>query len=692
MSTITLRRSIVPFDTCISAALLLAFSNAALLAQQPAAPPAPNSSSLKQLSLEELSQIEVTTPSKEPQPAFRTGMAIYVLTGDDIRRAGATTIPEALRLAPGVEVARIDSNKWAVGIRGFGTRLSRSVLVLIDGRSVYTPLFAGTYWEVQDTLLEDIDRIEVIRGPGGTIWGPNAVNGVINIITKHARDTHGTYASVGGGNNGEQGFVNYRYGGGDGKGLDYRVYAKGFTRGPDYHYDGDNFDDWRGAQTGFRIDWARDDRDSFTLEGDLYKQEDGERVQLGNYTPPFEATIDGNAHLSGGNLLARWDRKVSDKHDLLIETYYDRTNRHEPNFGELRDTFDIDFVDRNQWKPRHEITFGAQARFSEGRFLEVGSGLVFYPANRLDYLVSGFFQDTIGLVDRTLSLTVGTKIFGTNFTGATLSPSARLLWTPSDRHTIWAAFTRAIRTPSRAEHDFYLSSYLGPGSNGALTFARFDANPDFAPEQLNGWELGYRTLIRKSLYIDIATFWNHYHDLFSQDLLSISGSESGLPFPEPTPTPPHSIITAQFRNGLYGFTTGQEIAPEWRPKEFVRLRASYSFLNMNLSRAPGFALGGTPQSIIGSSPKHEATAQASFDFAKAFQADLIYRYVSALPAQSAPSYSTADVRVAWRLRRRIEFSVAGRNLFLPRHVEYAADPGAPVAVLRSVFATVAWVR
>jgi iron complex outermembrane receptor protein len=256
---------------------------------------------LKKLSLEELSEIEVTTPSKEPVPALHTPVAIYVITGEEIRRSGATSIPEALRLAPGVEVARIDGNKWSIGVRGFGSRLSRSVLVLIDGRTVYTTFFAGTYWEVQDTMMEDIDRIEVIRGPGGTIWGPNAVNGVISIITKHTKDTHGTLATAGGGNE-DQGFFNVRYGGGNGKNLDYRVYGKGFTRGPEYHPDGSNFDDWRAAQTGFRLDWARNDRDTFGVAGDLYKQEAGERVQATSYTPPFSRNIDANAHLSGGNI------------------------------------------------------------------------------------------------------------------------------------------------------------------------------------------------------------------------------------------------------------------------------------------------------------------------------------------------------------------------------------------------------
>jgi iron complex outermembrane receptor protein len=618
-------------------------------------------------------------------------MAIYVITGEDIRRSGATTIPEALRLAPGVEVARLDADQWSVGIRGFGTRLSRSVLVLIDGRSVYTPLFAGTYWEVQDTLLQDIDRIEVIRGPGGTIWGPNAVNGVINIITKNSRDTQGTYASAGGGSE-EQGFVNFRYGGGNGKGVTYRVYAKGYTRGPEYHFDRDNFDDWRGGQSGFRADWAINARDSFTLQGDIYKQEDGERVVLGTYTPPLEQTIDGNADLSGGNLLARWSRKLSDTHDFQLQSYYDRTNRYELNFGERRDTFDVDFVDRRTLKFHQQVIFGAGARFSDGRFLEAGSGLVFYPFDRLDYLLSGFFQDTIGVVDQRLALTVGSKVLKTNFTGLVLEPSARLVWTPTAKHTVWAAFTRAIRAPSRAEHDFYLSSYLGTESNGLPFFGRFNANPDFAPEQLNGYELGYRTLLGKKFYIDFAAYWNHYHDLFSQDLESPTTLESTLPFPQPVPPPLHTVITAQFRNDLYGFTTGQEIAPEWRPTEYWRLRASYSFLDMNLSKAPGTAVGGTPASVAGSSPKHEATAQSSFDFGKRVQLDLIYRYVSALPAQGAPAYSTGDARVAWRFLPGLELSVAGRDLFQPWHIEYGSGAGLPVAIRRSVYASIALVK
>jgi len=645
--------------------------------------------SLKDLSLEELSQIDVTTPSKTPESAFRSSVAIFVITADDIRRSGATALPEVLRLAPGVEVARIDTGRWSVGIRGFGTQLARSVLVLIDGRSVYTPLVAGTYWDVQDTMLEDVERIEVIRGPGGTIWGPNAVNGVINIITKSAADTHGVLATVGGGNV-EQGFARMRYGGGNGKGLDYRFYVKSFTRGPEYHFDNDNFDDSREIQGGFRIDWRKSATATFTLSGDIYAQEKGEQVQLGNYTPPMQRTFTGNADLSGGNVIARWSDKLSARHDLVVQTYYDRTNRHEPNLGELRDTFDVDVVDRFALDDRQVFTFGAGARFSEGRFLEVQSGLVFSPANNLDYIISAFAQDDIQVVRDRLELSLGTKLLKTNYTGAIFEPSVRLTWTPTESHTLWAAFTRAVRTPSRAEHDFYLSSYLGTGANGLLTFARFNANPDFAPEQLNGFELGYRTLVTRNFFVDISAFWNHYHDLFSQDLVSVTGQESTLPFPEPVPTPTHNIITARFGNDLYGFTTGQEIAPEWRPIAWWRLRASYSFLNMNLSKAPGFELGGTPASVAGTSPRHEAVAQSGWDIGKKLQADLVYRYVSAVPAVAGPAYSTADARIAWRIAPNVEFALTGRDLLQPRHVEYFADPLGPVAIRRSAYLTLTW--
>jgi len=637
---------------------------------------------LKNLSLEELSQIEVTTPSKTPTRAFQSAAAITVITGEDIKRSGALSIPEALRLAPGVEVARIDGNKWSIGIRGFGSRLSRSVLVMIDGRTVYTPLFAGTYWEVQDTLMEDIDRIEVIRGPGGTIWGPNAVNGVINVITKDARDTKGTLASIGGGNE-EQGFANFRYGGGD-KQFGYRIYGKAFTRSPEIHSDGRNFDDWRAAQTGMRMDWTNRHQDTFTVQGDLYDEEAGERVQATSYTQPYSQIIDGNALLSGGNIMGRWARVLSDGNDIQIQTYYDRTNRHEPNFGENRNSFDVDFLQRLRLPARQQISWGLGARVGPVHDIEVISGLTFLPSDRTDYLLTGFLQDDIGLIEQRLTLTLGTKVLRTNFTDVSLEPSARLLWTPTQQDTLWAAFTHGLRTPSDAEENFDLSGFIGTAPNGTPIFARFNANPSFAAEQLNGYELGYRRLLGRKIYLDIATFYNHYHDLFDEEI-------AGPIAPEATPAPAHLLLPAQFRNGLRGATEGGEIAPEWRPTTFWRLRGSYSYLHMNLGKAPGSGDIGTAPTIEGSSPGHEVTAQSSIDIKKSFQFDLAYRFISALPGQLVPSYSTGDARLAWR-RGQVELSLVGRNLLQPSHFESGGDPGPLVAIKRSVYAKIAWTR
>jgi iron complex outermembrane receptor protein len=428
---------------------------------RPQPTPATGPAALKLMSLEELSSIEVTTPSKEPEPVMKVPAAIYVITGEDIRRSGATNIPDALRLAPGVEVARIDGNKYSVGIRGFGSRLSRSVLVLMDGRTVYNPPFAGTDWEVQDTFIDDIDRIEVIRGPGGTIWGPNAVNGVINVITKAAGDTRGIRASAVGGNE-EQGGAAFRYGGGNGGTFNYRFYAQGFNRAPESHPDGRNFDDWRSAQGGFRADWKRSDRDTFTVQGDLYAQRTGERVTTTIVNPPLTRNVEGNADLSGGNILARWDRTNGNDGDIQAQVYYDRTNRDELNYADYRNTYDVDFLQRLRAPARQRISWGVGARLSTVDNPLVITGLRFDPFRRIDWLVSAFLQDEIELVTNRVSLTVGTKLLRTNYTGAQFEPSARLLWTLSQRDAFWASYTHAVRTPSAVEENFFPVFFRGP--------------------------------------------------------------------------------------------------------------------------------------------------------------------------------------------------------------------------------------
>jgi iron complex outermembrane receptor protein len=640
---------------------------------------------LKQLSLEELGSIQVTTASKAPEEVWKTTAAIYVITHDDILRSGATSIPEALRLAPGVEVARIDSSKWSIGIRGFGSRLCRDVLVIIDGRTVYTTLIAGTYWEVQDYVLEDIDRIEVIRGPGGTIWGPNAVNGIINIITKSSKDTHGEYASVGGGNE-EEGFFNSRYGGGDGKTFDYRIYARGFNRGPDYHTDNINFDRWREAQVGFRMDWSANNRDTFNLHGDMYDQGNGESVDVTSYAPPYSQIVYSTAQLFGANLTGQWRRVFGEGNDLQLEAYFDRTNRQEADFSDIRNTFDVDFLERFRLPARQQISWGLGARASKGDDRIVTSGLAFVPYNRTDELFTAFFQDDISLINNKLSFSAGTKALKTNYTGVQFEPTGRLLWTPTAHQTVWASFTHALRTPSDGERDFYLLGFTGSIlPNGLPVLARFNANPNFHSEELNGYEAGYRRLIAKNFYIDVAAFYNHYGDLFSEDI-------TGAPYVETVPGPAHVLIPAEFGNGLVGRTTGGELAPDWKVNNWWRLRASYSFLQMELKKGTNSQDIGTASATSGSSPRHQLMIQSAFDISKVFNLDLAYRYISALPGEMVNSYSTADARFSWQTSQHWQLSVVGRNLLQPYHYESNGDPGPLVGIKRSVYGQITWRR
>ncbi len=412
---------------CHARSIILFLSFAAFLslaAEGNAQQPDPGSEGrLKGLSLEQLGNIEVITASKSPVKLSQTAAAVYVITQDDIRRSGVTSLPEALRLAPGVDVAQIDSVKWAVGIRGFQSRLSREVLVLIDGRSVYSPLFHGVYWEVQDTLLEDIDRIEVIRGPGGTIWGANAVDGVINIITKSAKDTRGTLVSAGGGTV-AQGFMDVRQGGGN-DAFSYRIYGKGYDQGPESHSDGREFDDWRRAQGGFRTDWKIDDRDTLTVQGDIYDGVAGESVRITTLSPPSIVNVDQNAQLSGGNVLARWQRTSEER---VRHSSAGLLRQSESSAGESGRV--PEHLRRGFCAPLHAeqaagFHLGAGREMEPGQRFRKSSRLMSStPISRTDHVYTAYAQDQISLLENRLQLTFGAKLLHSSFTGFDVEPSA----------------------------------------------------------------------------------------------------------------------------------------------------------------------------------------------------------------------------------------------------------------------------
>jgi iron complex outermembrane recepter protein len=635
----------------------------------------PDPDSLKKLSLSELGNIEVTTPSKEPAELWKTPAATYVLTQEDIRRSGATSIPEMLRLVPGVEVARINSNQWSVSIRGFGSAFSRNVLVLIDGRSVYTPLFAGVYWDVQNVPIEDIDRIEVVRGPGGTIWGSNAVNGVINIITKKARNTHGTYASVRSGNI-DQGGGTFRYGGAHGANLDYRMYGMGFGLAPEFHLDNDNYDSWQLGQAGFRTDSTLSDRDNLTVEGDIYKGKVGQRVNIAYYSPLVQKNVDGIEDVSGGNLLGVWRHTLSDTSDFQVQAYYDRTSRFGPQLGETRDTFDFDFVHHLQLGERNQVTWGFGTRLSKGDFIQTVPTVNFVPSNETDTIYSAFVQDQIAILKNKLWLTLGSKFERNNFTGWENQPGARLLFNPTPHQTVWAAVTRAVRTPSRIDEDLQLTGLLLP--NPPIFICICD-NGKFVSETLLGYEVGYRRLITSSLYIDVAGFHNKYNDLQSFGAASLSIENS--------PPPQHILISVPFVNGIMGSSNGGEIAPDWKVTRWMELRAGYSYTSLNLVDRATHAKSSDISSYEGSSPHNEVTGQTFFSLPKQLTLSPTYRYVGSVPAQLTGSYQTMDARIAWRFTKNFELSFTGQNLFQPRHPEFGS-----VLVERGGYGQITWRR
>ncbi|MGH9432310.1 MAG: TonB-dependent receptor plug domain-containing protein [Terriglobia bacterium] len=632
---------------------------------------------LTEMSLADLGNVEVTTVSKEPEEVWQTPAAVYVITQEDIRRSGATSLPEVLRLAPGVEVARVDSDHWSVGIRGFGGVLASKLLVLIDGRSVYTPLDAGVFWEAQNVPLEDVDRIEVIRGPGGTIWGANAVDGVINIITKSTKDTHGSLLSLGGGNV-DEGTTGFRYGDGNGKGFNYRLYGMGFDRRSEFHSDGNRFDDWRAGQAGFRTDWDQQGGDAFTLQGDIYREAAGQDVAIANYSPPGTVDLLGDEELSGGNVLGRWKRVLNAGSDVQVQAYFDRTNHFAPQFGETRNTFDVDFLHHLTLPGHQDFLWGLGARVSPGNFSQHIQTLDFTPHSQTDQIYSAFVQDEIPLVSNRLSLTVGSKLEHNNYTGFEVQPSARLLWTRTPKQTFWASVTRAVRTPSRLDEDIQFATLLVPDPLPIPAFVRVFGNGNFFSEQLIAYEAGYRSLVTPKFYFDIATFHNDYNDLFGL------GVESGSVSLQPLPLP-HLVLAFPIVNALKGATNGFEIAPDWRPASWWELKGSYSYLNMDLERRPGSLDTSTALADEGSSPRNQVVLQSFLNLPKRFEFDQTYRRVSALPAEGVKGYGEADLRLGWRPTPYLEFSIDGQNLLAPHHVEFIGDPGLPVEIKRSAY-------
>jgi iron complex outermembrane receptor protein len=617
------------------------------LAQIPDTLPPPGA--LKRLTLEQLMDVEVTSVSRRPEKLSTTASAIQIITGDDIRRSGASSIPEALRLAPNLQVAQVSSSQWAVSARGFNNTLANKLLVLIDGRTIYTPLYAGVFWDVQNLPLDAVDRIEVVSGPGGTLWGANAVNGVINIITKPAKDTQGLLVEGGAGTE-LHGFGAVRYGGRSASGLAYRLYGHGFGRGSTVRADGtDPRDSWGMGQGGVRLDWNGGKADAFSVQSDYY---DGRPDTDGR----------GRTVARGGNALGRWTRTLSEESDLQLQVYYDRSWR---DFGigltEDLTTYDLDGQHRFQLGRRQEVVWGLTARLMVDD-TESDTSLAFLPANRTLQLYGGFVQDEIALSGDRLRLSLGSKFEHNSSTGFEVQPSVRLAWTPASRHTVWGAVSRAVRTPSRIDRDFFL--FVAPS-------VPILAGSDIQSEKLIAYELGWRAQARPRLSLSVSTFYNDYDDLRTVE-----------------PGPPPAGIPFTLGNGLRGHAYGVELATVYQVSDRVRLRGGYTFLKKKLSLKPGSAdpNGGRGE---GNDPEHQFLIQSSADLPGQLELDAVFRFVDALPDPRVPSYADLDLRLGWKAAEHLELAVVGQNLLHGKHIEFNSSPSAR-EVQRGVYGRITW--
>jgi iron complex outermembrane recepter protein len=607
---------------------------------------------LKSLSLEELMEIDVTSVSRRAESLVRAAAAVSVITGDEIRRSGANSLPDALRLANPLHVAKVNQRVWAISARGFNQSTANKLLVLIDGRSVYTPLYSGVFWDVQDVLLEDVDRLEIIRGPGATLWGANAVNGVINIITKKAADTQGGLALAGGGEE-ERGFGAVRWGGELGARGHYRAYGKFVDRDPLVlaRSGGDPRDHMWLGQGGFRTDLKIGSGDGLTLQGDVYTGEVGE---------PFR----GDSSVDGGNLLGRWSRALSERSGVELQVYWDRSHRFIPAlFEEHRDTWDVDFQQDIRLGTRHALLWGADYRHTRDR---VGNSreVAFIPSRRAQDLFSAFVQDEISFRDDRLRVAVGTKLEHHDSVGLEVLPNLRFSLALSERRVLWGAVARAVRTPTRLDEDVIFYSPV----NGAEIVR---GSRDFESEDLLAWELGYRVQLRPELNLDLAAFFNDYEDLRSQEFQP----DGGLP-----------IVLGNRSNAE---TWGFEARANWQPVAWWRLHAAYALLEEEFTLDPGSRdpTGGRAEA---NDPRHRLMLRSYLDLPGSVELDAWLRYVDELSFSRTPAYTELNLHLGWRPRRSLELALFGENLLHEDHVEFGAASPFQEAVQRSFYGKVTW--
>lgn len=623
---------------------------------------------LTNLSLEQLMQVKVTTAAKTPETLMHTAAAAYVITQEDIQRSGATNIPELLRMVPGIDVAQVNANTYAITARGFNGVYANKLLVLIDGRSVYTPLFSGVQWDLQDVLLQDIDRIEIVRGPGGTLWGANAFNGVINIITKNANETQGGLVGGLAGSVQDGGFT--RYGGKLDPDTAFRVWGKIDHRGDDSTASGlsarDGYDFGR---AGFRVDSARGQDTNLMFEGGFTRGAEGEIFQ--HLTPTFPFTpfqAPGTETPSAAHLLARATKDTGGGSEWQLQSYLDWTDRNLTILEEKRLTADIELQHSSHPIDGHHLIWGLGYRASADR-TQGTFDLSLNPSSDTEHLANFFVQDEITLVPKTLTLTLGSKFEYTNWSGFDVQPNIRLLWKPTEQQAVWAAVSRAVRTPSRAERDLAFNyGVLSPPLVPIPTLVKVLGNPAMESEKVTAFETGYRWQPTQRINLDLSTYYNIYRQLETADPQSPT-LIGGLP-----------VVPVQFgANNAAGHSIGAELAVGWQPTSWLTLRSAYTYQETKLFRLNG-SLDTLSVAYQNSAPKHEVYTRASINFSPTVKWDVSARYVGRLNLGAADSalltlpnvksYWALDMRLGWQATDRLLLELIGQNLNRDKHIEF----------------------
>lgn len=651
----------------LSKKILMVFTGCLLLVEKPEMSLAKNiDEDVKELFETPLTEIlrrqniTVTSVSKKAESLSDAAAAIYVITNEQIRQSGATSIPEALRLAPGLQVAQVGSNKWAITSRGFNDQLSNKLLVLIDGRSIYTPLFSGVNWDVQDTIIEDIERIEVVRGPAGTLWGANAVNGVINIITKSAKKTTDTFVSVLAGDQ-ERINASFRQGGTVNDDLHFRVYGKYFDRKEFETTNNQEANDgWYSKRAGFRADWDASFDDRFTFQGEIYRTVEDRTLTQPTLTAPFSNTENIQEDLTGAHFISKWNHTHENFSESTLQIYYDYVKRDVPFFlTQARHTFDVDYQHSFELSESHDVIFGLGYRFNHDN-LENSDYLIYNPNSRFDNLYSAFLQDTITIIPDTVFLTLGTKFEHNNYTGFEIQPNARASWIINEKNSAWASISRAVRTPDRSEDD--ISFFVGyipddalfPGSDDG--FINQLGSRKYESEELIAYELGYRFLPTKKIFLDFAGFYNDY-----SNLRSLEGSLSA---------DPDIALSLNIDNQGSAFSYGLEIAADYDAHKNWKLGATYTFFKLETDLKNGSS-DTLLEGFEGASPKHQFTINSHLKLPKNFEIDNTLYFVDELESKNISSYLRFDTRIGWEVKRGLEFSLVGQNLLESSHQEFS---------------------